>query len=326
MQRENRDHAKQRPRSRSKQRRLVENHHALGRKTYPNGTVTIICPYTAGGGTDLGIRLFAKYAQQYTDANIVVENIVGGNGLIGIGAGMNRGSDGSTLWHIDTGPQYVTTKVSVCPFYVLRDMSLVGQLVGDDRVWIARADDPRFGSGEEFLTYAKEHPGEISCGVSGSGTISGVSSLYLSKVTGIDLNVVGYNGVSEAKAIFLGGKCDIMTAGVSEAAPMLADGHCKVLFSLTDERVYDDVPTLKELGYDAVSVSSDRGLAMHGETDPAIVQYWSDIMDMVCADTAFREDAIAQSLVIQHRNSAKFTDHFAEMYDFWYDLKAELGE
>jgi tripartite-type tricarboxylate transporter receptor subunit TctC len=117
-----------------------------------------------------------------------------------------------------------------------------------------------------------------------------------------------------------------MTAGVSEATPMLENGQCKVLFTLTDERIYDDVPTLKELGYDSVSLSSDRGLAMHGETDPTIVQYWSDIMDKVCADTAFLEEAAAQSLIIHHRNSAEFTEYFSKLYDFWYDLKNELGE
>ena len=295
-------------------------------KTYPGETVTIICPYTAGGGTDFGIRLFAKYAQQYTDAEIVVENIEGGNGLVGIGEGMNKGGDGSTLWHIDTGPQYVTTKVSVCPFYVLRDMSLVGQIAGDDRVWIARADETRFNNGEEFLSFAAAHPGELRCSASGSGVISGMSTLYLSKVTGVDLNVVGYNGTSEAEAAFLGGDCDVMAAGVSEAAPMLEKGQCKVLLSLTDERIYPDVPTVRELGYDAVSVSTDRGLAMHGDTDPMVVQYWSDIMDMVCADPAFLEEAADHSLTIQHRNSAEYTEHFAKLYDVWYGLKAELGQ
>ena len=97
-------------------------------------------------------------------------------------------------------------------------------------------------------------------------------------------------------------------------------------FTLTDERVYDDAPTVKELGYDALSASSDRGLAMHCKTDPAIVQYWSDIMDKVCADPAFQEEMEAQSFTVLHRNSAEFTEHFEKLYDFWYDLKAELGE
>lgn len=295
-------------------------------KTYPSGTISIICPYSAGGGTDLGIRLFAQYAQQYTDATIIVENIEGGNGLVGIQTGMSRGTDGSTIWHMDTGPQYVTTEVSACPFNVLEEMSLIGQIVGDDRVWIARTDEARFASGQELLEYAKAHPGEINCGVSGTGVISGLSTVYISNVTGAELNVIGYNGASDAKAAFLGGHCDIMAAGVSEAAPMLAEGQCKVLLSLTDERIYDDVATVKELGYDAVSVSTDRGLAMHGQTDPAIVQYWNDIMDMVCADPAFVEDAAKQSLTIHHRDSEEFTDQFAALYDIWYDLKVTLGQ
>ena len=94
---------------------MVKNYYSSNGKTYPSGTVSIIAPFAAGGGVDLGIRLFAKYAQKYTDATIIVENITGGSGLVGIQTGLSRPSDGYSIWHIDSGPQYVTTSISHAP-------------------------------------------------------------------------------------------------------------------------------------------------------------------------------------------------------------------
>ncbi len=71
--------------------------------TYPSATVSIIAPFAAGGGVDMGIRLFAKHAKKYSDATIIVENITGGSGLIGIQNGLSRPANGYTLWHIDSG-------------------------------------------------------------------------------------------------------------------------------------------------------------------------------------------------------------------------------
>lgn len=100
-------------------------------KTYPSGTVTIIAPFSAGGGVDLGDRLFAKYAQKWTDATLIVENITGGSGLVGIQTGLGRATDGSVMWHIDPGAQYVSTTNSSCPFDVVNDMGHIGFFVAD---------------------------------------------------------------------------------------------------------------------------------------------------------------------------------------------------
>lgn len=297
--------------------------------TYPSGTVTFIAPFAAGGGVDLGIRLFTKYAQNYTDAALVVENITGGNGLVGIQTGLGRSSDGYTLWHIDTGTQYVTTSNSECPFDVLGEMSLVGQLVADDRVWVMAVDETRFTNAEEFFAYATAHPGEVSVSTSGNGTISGCSTIYMEQAAGVELNLISFSGSADAKAAFLGGHVDIMAAGVSEAAPMLLEGQCKVICTMTDERLdidgFRDAPTCKELGYDIISTSTNRGLAMSNQVDPAIVEYWSNIMDVVTSDPDFLAEAEAMSLVINYRNSADFTALAAEQFDLWYEIKEGAG-
>ena len=297
--------------------------------TYPSGTVTFIAPFAAGGGVDLGIRLFTKYAQNYTDATMIVENITGGSGLVGIQTGLSRATDGSTIWHIDTGTQYVTTTNSSCPFDVLNEMSLIGQLIADDRVWVMRTDESRFTNAEEFFAYAKAHPDEISVSTSGNATISGCSTIYLEQAADVVLNPISFNGSADAKAAFLGKHCDIMAAGVSEAYQMLQENQCIVICAMTDERIdidgFRDAPTCKELGYDMTSASTNRGLAMSNKVDPAIVEYWSNIMEAVTSDPAFLAEAESMSFVIKYRNSEDFTKLAEEQFALWYDIKENAG-
>lgn len=294
--------------------------------TYPSGTVTLIAPFAAGGSVDLGDRLFVEYAAKYTDATIIVENVTGGSGLTGTQQGLNAAPDGYTMWHIAADGQYVTTTNSVCPFDTMTEMSFIGGFVQDDRVWVARNDENRFTNAQEWLDYCKAHPGDVTVSASGSGTIASISSYYLADAMGIELNVIGYGGSAEAKAAFLGGECDIMGCSVSEAAAMLNDNQCIVLMSLTENRIYDDVPTVAELGYpDVVCLTTLRGLAMSAQVDPAIVAYWEQVLDMVANDPEFQAAAEAMTLVIHHRDSADFRGCFEEFFPIFHDIKESLG-
>lgn len=293
--------------------------------TYPSGTVTFIAPYAAGGSVDLGLRLFTKYAAQYTDATMIIENITGGSGLVGTQTGLSRPADGNTLWHLSADGQYISTSNSVCPFDTLKDMSMVGSFVAEDRVWVVRPNEERFKTAEDLFQYATEHPAEISVATSGAGTIASLATSYLQDIIGCEFNIIGYNGSAEAKAAFLGGHSDIMSAGVSEAESMLAENQCRVLFSLTDERIYDDVPTVKELGYDATSLAIIRGIAMSSKTDPAIVAYWEEVLKMVCENPDFIAEAETMSLGIRYEDSKDFYNIMEEYLGIWYKIKEALG-
>ena len=100
-------------------------------------------------------------------------------------------------------------------------MGHIGFFVADDRVWAVKPDETRFTTAEEMFAYAKDHPGEISIAASGTGTIAALATQYIANTAGVEFNIIGYNGSSEAKAAFLGGHCDVMSAGVSEARTML---------------------------------------------------------------------------------------------------------
>ena len=294
-------------------------------KSYPNGTVTFIAPFSAGGAVDLGLRLFTKYAAKYTDATMIVENITGGSGLVGTQTGLSRANDGNTIWHLAADGQYVTTTNSVCPFDVMKDMSIIGGLVADDRVWVAQPNETRFSNAEELFAYAKAHPGEISVSTSGAGTIPTISTIYVQNAVGCEFNPIAYNGASEAKAAFLGGHNDLYATSVADVATIVAENQGKILFTLTDERIYDDVPTVKELGYDLTSLTTIRGLAMRADVDPAIVTYWENILQKVTSDPEFLEEAAKMQLTIRYLNSATATTTFGEYYQIMHDIKEALG-
>ncbi len=294
-------------------------------KSYPNGTVTFIAPFSSGGAVDIGVRLFTKYAAKYTDATMIVENITGGSGLVGTQTGLSRANDGNTIWHLAADGQYVTTSNSVCPFDVMKDMSIIGGMVADDRVWVAQPDETRFSTAEELFAYAKDHPGEISVSTSGAGTIPTISTIYVQDAVGCKFNPIAYNGASEAKAAFLGKHNDLYATSVADVATIIAENQGKILFTLTDERIYEDVPTVRELGYDLTSLTTIRGLAMRADTDPAIVAYWENILKQVTSDPEFLAEAEKMQLTIRYLDSATATKTFDEYYKIMYDIKEALG-
>ena len=293
--------------------------------TYPNGTITFIAPFSAGGSVDLGVRLLTKYAAKYTDATMIVENITGGSGLVGTQTGLSRPADGNTIWHLAADGQYVTTSNSVCPFDVMKDMTIVGSMVADDRVWVAQNDETRFTNAEELFKYATDHPGEISVSTSGSGTLPTISTIYVQNAVGCEFNPIAYNGASEAKAAFLGGHNDIYATSGADVESMIQENQGKILFSLTDERIYDDVPTVKELGYDLTSLTTIRGFAMRADVDPAIAAYWEQIISMVTSDPEFLQEAANMKLTIRYMDAAAATQTFDEYYKIIYDIKEDLG-
>lgn len=293
--------------------------------TYPSGTVTFIAPFSAGGAVDLGVRLFTKYAAKYTDATMIVENITGGSGLVGTQTGLSRPADGSTIWHLAADGQYVTTANSVCPFDVMEDMTILGSMVSDDRVWVAQNNETRFTNAEELFQYAMDHPGEVSVSTSGSGTLPTISTIYVQNAVGCKFNPIAYNGASEAKAAFLGGHNDIYATSVADVESMIQENQGRILFSLTDERIYDDVPTVKELGYDLTSLTTIRGFAMRADVDPAIAAYWAQILGMVTSDPEFLQEAAGMKLTIRYMDAAAATQTFDEYYQIIYEIKEDLG-
>lgn len=290
------------------------------------GTLTIIVPYAAGGAVDLGSRLLAKYAANYTDANIVVTNVSGGGGTVGIAELLKNDADGTYMVASNPSPTYIATADKPLTFDFMTDLAFVSLMVQDQRVMVVPKDNGSYTTLEEFVDYCKANPGKVNVGCSGSGNSAYFTPYLLNQAAGIEMNIVAFDGASEAKAALLGGHIQAASISYSEALPMMQNDQIIVLGVASAERFdkLPDVPTFKEKGYD-VQMFTSRGYSMKAGTDPQIVQYWSDIIGKVCEDEGFLAEADGMGLPIVYMDHNAFADQAAKEMADYAELVATVG-
>ena len=281
-----------------------------------NKTLNLIVPYAAGGAVDLGARLMAKYAKNYTDIDIVITNVAGGSGTVGAAEMLKYNADGTYMLAYNPSMANLSTKDKPLTYDCTKDLAMVSMMVQDQRLITMRKDETRFSSLTELIEYAKTN--KVTIGCSGTGNVAYYFPILLARAAGIEenLTVVPFDGSSEAKTALLGGHVDLASQSYSDIAATPDD--YTVLCTAGNERFskLPDVPTVKETGYD-LEMYVSRGFAMKAGTDEQIVKYWSDIIGKVTSDPDFLKDADGLGLPIRYMDYKEFTeDNLTEMATF----------
>jgi len=253
---------------------------APAEKSYFEGkTVTLICPWGAGGSVDLAGRIASQYAEKYLGATIVVENVTGGSGSVGYTEVLNRAKDGLTL-AIGASPLVTHTYLLEGVTYDYDSFVPVIHTTKEPNMIVVRADSKWADmTAQEFLTYAKEHPGEIVMGVGGHWASHDVARAALEIVSGIQFKKVAFDGGSQVVANVLGGHVDCGFNYYAEFKSQVDSGELVVLCGTGDSRhpYLPDVPTIGEVGeslgetWDLDTIGSWKGiLAPAGTPEEAL--------------------------------------------------------
>jgi len=237
-------------------------------------TITLICPWKAGGGSDVGVRLLTPYLEKELGATITVINPTGGSGWVGWEQMLKANADGLTISLVNWPtllPGYLDP--SFGRSYTLDDFQLVANHVTDDNVIAINKDETRYKTAEEFFAYAKENM--VTFGTTGNGTDDHILMCRLNDALGLQLEQVPSSGWADNSAAIQGGHLDATAANVGEVASLLKDGQLIVLCVFADEEnpLIPGVPTFDSLGLTdkKISNSSQRGYAVKAGTDQAIV-------------------------------------------------------
>ena len=281
-----------------------------------NKTLNLIVPYAAGGAVDLGARLMAKYAKNYTDIDIVITNVAGGSGTVGAAEMLKYNADGTYMLAYNPSMANLSTADKPLTYDCTKDLTMVSMMVQDQRLITMRKNETRFSTLAEMIEYAKTN--KVTIGCSGTGNVAYYFPILLARAAGIEdnLTVVPFDGSSEAKTALLGGHVDLASQSYSDIAATPDDYI--VLCTAGNERFskLQDVPTVKEAGYD-LEMYVSRGFAMKAGTDEQIIKYWSDIIGKVTSDPDFLKDADGLGLPIRYMDYKEFdADNKTEMATF----------
>ena len=254
-----------------------------------NKQVSLIVPYSAGGASDTVARIYASELEQSLGTSIVVSNVTGASGAIGLEQVRNSNPDGYTIAYMPVE----STMLKALGFTDLStdDFRFIGRAMTIPAAVTVRADAP-WDTFEDFVNYAKEHPGEIQVGNSGTGSIWHIAAASIEKECGVQFTHVPFDGAAPAVAALLGGNIQAVTVSPSEVKNNVDSGDFKVLCVLGESRssVVPDVPTAQELGID-ITIQGCGGFAVPKDTPQAVI----DILEKA-SETAINSDSVKKTL------------------------------
>ncbi len=251
---------------------------ARAAEDWPNRPVTIICPFAAGGSTDIVARLLAEELRKKFNNPFVVENRAGASGNIGVEAGARAAKDGYTLT-VGTMGTLTTNQFLFddLKFDAQKDFTPISQMFKVDHVLVV---NPKFpvNTLKELLDKAKAEPGKITYGSSGAGSAVHMFVALIEMRTGVKFLHVPYKGsalaLNDTVAGHINMLCDTLPSSVGqvEAKTVRPLG----ITSAKRNKLIPDVPTIQEAGIPDFDFGSWGSLMAPAGTPDYIIKKLSD--------------------------------------------------
>jgi tripartite-type tricarboxylate transporter receptor subunit TctC len=281
--------------------------------------VTLVAPFPPGGPVDLLSRILADGLQKKTGQTVVVENLPGAAGNLGIDKVKRAKPDGKTWLVVPAGNLTINpTLMPNFPFNIERDFVPVTMLAKAPNVLVASAAS-KLGSLRDLLAQAKARPGSLSYASPGIGSGLHLAGELFKLQTDTDLLHVPYKGTGPALNDVLGGTVPLMFSNLPATLGHIKSGKLLAL-GLTDSvrsTVAPDIPTLAEQGVSGVLVTSWYGvLAPAGTPQAEAEQMAKDAADILAQPTV-REQLRAQGLSEATQKPAEFAAHIKAETQTW---------
>ena len=226
---------------------------------YPDHPVEFIVPWSPGGGSDTLMRLIAGNIAPYLGVEMPIINMPGVGGTVGLREASRRDADGYTISQVHEG------------LLVAHETGITDQnwdtfdpiaLMTASPQYLVVHPTEEYSDFDEFVEFAKAHPGEITMGV----TLGGVPHLHAAMIEqayGLQFQYVGYEGTGERVRALVGGNLDAAIGDISSSLQFVENGDLQFLAVGSPERMAatPDVPTFMELGSD-LELNVTRGIVM----------------------------------------------------------------
>jgi tripartite-type tricarboxylate transporter receptor subunit TctC len=242
-------------------------------QSYPSKPIRLIVPFPPGGPADIFGRALAGGMSERLGQPVVIENIGGVGGVIGLERLAKSAADGYTLALNNAGTLAIAPfSLSKIPYEVNKAFALITVVVRVPEVVAVHSSVPAANLAE-FIAYARAHPGRINYGSSGSGSITHLAGELLKAEAQLDMMHVPYKGAAPAVTDLVGGQVQMGIFDVPVLLPHIRAGRLKALAVTSAKRApsLPDVPTTAELGYPAVTSDNWYGLVAPAAT-PAQIQ------------------------------------------------------
>ncbi|MDR7470875.1 MAG: tripartite tricarboxylate transporter substrate binding protein [Armatimonadota bacterium] len=275
---------------------------------YPTKAITIVVPWSPGGGTDRTARAIAAVLEKDLRVPVGVVNRTGGGGVIGHMATATADPDGYTLGMI-------TIEITMMSWLGLTHLTYADYrpiaLFINNRAGITVRADAPWKDYKELMAYIKANPGKLKASGTAAGGIwdlARVGWLLAAGLTADHVKWVPSAGAAAALAELAAGGVDICTCSPAEALPLVEAGKARVLAVMADKRwdPLPKVPTLKEMGVD-FEIGGWAGLAAPAKTPDHIIEFLDAAVGKAVRSAEFTNFIKTSGFWSDYRNAKDFT-------------------
>jgi tripartite-type tricarboxylate transporter receptor subunit TctC len=296
-------------------------------QTYPSRPVTMVVPFPPGGSTDVIGRLLAERMRAALGQPIIVENVAGAGGSLGLGRVARASPDGHTIVVGQWNTFVVNGALYNLPYDVRNDFEPVTLIAETPNVITARKNMPAKDL-KELVAWLKANPEKVTLGHAGAGSSGHVAGVFFQNATDTRLQFVPYRGGAPAMQDLVAGHIDLMAGVATDALPQLRLGNIKAYAITAKTRLASaiDIPTADEAGVPGLYFSQWYALFAPKGTPHSIVDKLTNTVVDALTEPKVRAQLAELSMQIfprERQTPAALAAHQkAEIEKWWPIIKA----
>jgi len=297
---------------------------------YPNRPVTFIVPYGAGGPVDTMARTLSDAMRATLGQPIVIENVTGANGTIGVGRAVHAAPDGYTV-SIGNWPSHITNgAIYNLSYDIQKDLIPVARLPQNPYIAVVRKDLPAKNL-KDFIGWLNERPGNATEGTAGLGSGQHIAGVYFQKITGTRFQFIPYKaGSADIISDITAGHIDFTFDQAITSLSHIRGGNVRALAVTSDKRLdaAPDIPTVDEAGAPGVYILTWYGLWLPKGAPQEAVDKLAEAARAAMADPALRArlTSLGQQIPpVDQQNAAALAAHTKGEIDKWHPIIKEAG-
>jgi tripartite-type tricarboxylate transporter receptor subunit TctC len=239
---------------------------------YPSRPITILVPFSAGGPSDAMARILAERMKTTLGETLLIENVTGAGGSIGVARAVRAPPDGYTVSFGHLGTHVANGAIYKLGYDLVADLEPVVLLPSNPMIIVSKNAIPA-KSLQELLAWIKARPAPVTAGTAGAGSGSHIAGLYFENAAGITMQFVPYRGTAPAMNDLVAGQIDLMIDQTSNSISQVRAGTIRAYAITADKRIESapEIPTTDEAGLPGFHMTLWSGLWVPKDTPKDIV-------------------------------------------------------
>jgi tripartite-type tricarboxylate transporter receptor subunit TctC len=259
-------------------------------QTYPSRPITMVVPFAAGGGADAIVRTIADRIRVALGQTVIIENLAGANGTIGIGRVARAAGDGYTLVTGSWATFVANGAVYALPYNLLNDFAPITLVATQPLIIVAKKTVPA-NDLKGFVAWLQDNRDKASAGTAGVGSVHHVAAIYFQNRTGTRFAVVPYRGGAPALQDLVAGQIDLILSPAADCIEQIRAGSIKAFAVMAKSRsaAAPSIPDVSEAGFPGLEFAQWQAFFAPKSTPHEVVAKFNAAVAVVLADSTVRQ-------------------------------------